>query len=303
MGSPQLGIFAIGTSAHAYLELNALAGVSTADLVRAVADLEEPHTTLGGVNIVVGFRPEIWAEAAPERSVPGLQSFTQPVSGPDGFTMPATQRDLWVWVAGASRDTIWDIAAGVGASLADVAAPVQVDEGWDYHHGRDLIGFIDGTENPSLLEAPGVVLVPEGQPGEDGSVVLIQRWVTDHASWRALSTPDQEAVVGRTKADSIELDEEVMPADSHVSRTVVEIDGEEQEIFRRNTPIGGLGESGTIFIGFSKSQQLLHTMLERMAGADGGPRDALTRYTAPTTGSYYFCPSSEDLASFRTAEE
>jgi putative iron-dependent peroxidase len=293
MASPQTGIFAIGTSAHGYLELDALPGVTTAELLRAVAELEEPHTTLGAVNLVIGIRPSLW----PADRRPELTDFTAPVVGADGFTMPATQHDVWVWIAGAARDTVFDQVRCVVEALGSVASVATSDEGWDYHHGRDLIGFIDGTENPSLLEAPEVVLVPTARAGAGGAVVLIQRWLHDHESWRALAVAAQERVIGRTKPDSIELDH--LPDDSHVARTVVEQDGREREIFRRNTPIGSLGESGTIFIGFSNDQALLHTMLERMAGADGGPRDALTRYTTPQSGSYYFCPSAEDLQSLR----
>ena len=302
MGNPQTGIFAIGTSAHAYLEFSRLPGVDALSAVTAIATLEEPHTTVGGVNIVVGVAAGLWAQVAPEATPVGFRDFTDPLVGPDGYTMPATQRCFWIWLAGSSRDSVFDVAHGVIDALRTFATVTQYDEGWDYHHGRDLIGFIDGTENPSLLEAPGVALIERGLPGANGSIVLVQRWVHDRTAWNALSDTAQERVVGRTKAESVELDEESMPEDSHVARTVVEVDGVEQEIFRRNTPIGDLGASGTIFIGFCKSQDLLHTMLERMIGADGGPRDALTRYTTATSGAYYFCPSAEDLGRFRTAE-
>lgn len=91
-----------------------------------------------------------------------------------------------------------------------------------------------------------------------------------------------------------------MPADSHVSRTTLEVDGVELDIFRRNVPYGNVSDHGTLFIGFAAEQRRLHGMLLQMAGADGGPRDALTRYTTALTGAYYFCPSVNALAKFVT---
>ena len=161
-----------------------------------------------------------------------------------------------------------------------------------------ITGFIDGTQNPSLAEAPEVVLIPEGSPGAGGSVVLVQQWTHDIAEFEALSIEAQEKVIGRTKATSIELDEEVRGAQSHVSRTTIEENGVERHIFRRNTPFGTATEHGTMFIGFSCEQHRLARMLDRMAGAEDGIRDALTRYTTVVSGAYYFVPSVEALRKF-----
>src|SRR3989440_2937350 len=133
-----------------------------------------------------------------------------------------------------------------------------------------LTGFIDGTENPPLSEAPEVALIPDGSPGAGGSVVLVQKWMHDAAAFDALPIEEQEKVIGRTKATSTELDEEVRGPQSHVSRTVIEVNGVEQHIFRRNTPFGTATEHGTMFIGFSCDQHRLARMLARMAGAEGG---------------------------------
>jgi len=108
--------------------------------------------------------------------------------------------------------------------------------------------------------------------------------------------------MGRTKADSTEFAEDVMPADSHVSRTTVDEDGEERKIFRRNTAYGNVTTHGTVFVGFSADQQRLDRMLRRMAGAEDGLRDALTRYTTPLTGAYYFVPSLQALQRFANVE-
>lgn len=219
--------------------------------------------------------------------------------GVDGFAMPATQQDAWVWVAGAAPDLVFDVATDVVSALAPVATPASEVTGWSYRHSRDLTGFEDGTENPSLAKAPGVALVPDGAPGQGSSVVLVQQWVHHAERWNALAVAEQELVMGRTKADSVELDDDVLPEDSHVSRTVIEDeDGQELEIFRRNVPYGSVGEHGTMFVGLSADPRPMHRMLERMAGVEDGIRDALTRYSTPLTGAYYVVPALEALAAF-----
>ena len=175
--------------------------------------------------------------------------------------------------------------------------------GWSYRHSRDLTGFEDGTENPTLYEAPEIALVVDGTPGAGGSVLLFQQWRHDAAAWSALPEPAQEQVIGRTKPDSIELTGAAMPPDSHVSRTKVQQDEEELKIFRRNVPYGTVSDHGTLFIGFSADQRRMQRMLEQMAGSDGGPRDALTRYSTPLTGAYYFVPSVQALRRFTIPDE
>ena len=131
----------------------------------------------------------------------------------------------------------------------------------------------------------------------------MQQWTHDAAAFEALPLEKQEKVIGRTKQTSTELDEEVRGAESHVSRTTIEEQGVEQHIFRRNTPFGTATSHGTMFIGFSSDQQRLIRMLARMAGAEDGIRDALTRYTTAVSGAYYFVPSIEALRRFASASD
>ena len=168
MAHPQIGIFALGTLAHAYLEFDRLDGSDGAGFVAAVAGLDEPRTTMGGVNLVAGFRPELWRALAPERSPAGLVGFGAPVVGPDGYTMPATQHDLVLWVAGGAYDIVFDAAITMIADLAAVAVLASEVEGWSYHRDLDLTGFIDGTENPSVAEAPRIDAGPRRSPGRRG---------------------------------------------------------------------------------------------------------------------------------------
>jgi porphyrinogen peroxidase len=290
IGSPQSGIFALGTAAHAYLEFDAVDGEGVSAVVRAIASLREPRTTMGGVNLVAGFRPEAWREVLADDTPAELAGFNEEVVGVDGFVMPATQHDAVLWLSGSAYDVIFDVARAAIAELAAVASLAEETSSWPYRHDLDLTGFIDGTENPTLIDAPELVLVPEGRAGAGGTVLLLQKWAHDAAAWESLPVPAQEAVIGRTKADSVEFEHK--PADSHVASTDQDRFG---KIFRRNMPYGTVSDHGTMFVGFSAAQRPLAAMLESMAGLADGSRDALTRYTRPLTGAYYFVPSVESL--------
>jgi porphyrinogen peroxidase len=290
VATPQSGIFALGTASHAYLELDAVAGRSPVDLVAVVASLREPRTTMGGVNLVAGFRPEVWRDALPAEAPPGLEGFDEALVGVDGFAMPATQHDAVLWLSGSAYDVVFDVARAAIRALAEVASVAEETSSWPYRHDLDLTGFIDGTENPTLIEASDYVLIADGAPGAGGTILLLQKWAHDAAAWESLSVSEQEGVMGRTKADSVELDDK--PADSHVASTDQDRFG---KIFRRNMPYGTVTEHGTMFVGFCSEQRPLAEMLESMAGRDDGTRDALTRYTRPLTGAYYFVPSTESL--------
>jgi putative iron-dependent peroxidase len=293
----QSGIFALGTASHVYLEFDLRPGVAPLDLVQTLASIREPRTTVSGVNLVSGFRPELWHSVAPEDIPSDVSGFNAPITGPDGFTMPATQHDAILWLSGSEYDVLFDEARLAIQALARVASLADELSGWPYQRFRDLTGFIDGTENPSLLEAPDVVLVPPGTPGAGGSILLLQRWPHDVAAWEALGVARQEAAMGRTKADSVELDPR--PVDSHVAKTDQDTFG---NVFRRNMPYGTVSDHGTIFVGFCASQRPLQAMLESMAGVRDGVRDALTHYTHPVSGAYYFVPANQVIGKYAPAD-
>ena len=293
----------MGTPEHCYLELDVHPDADPVALVRAVAGLTGPMSTTAGVNVVAAFRPELWERAAPGQGPPDAASFDEPIVGPGGFAMPATQADAWVWVAGGDRTTVFDNTRAVIEALSEHATVVREVTGWVYRYDRDLTGFIDGTENPSLLTAADVAAVPAGEPGAGASVVLYQLWRHDSATWESLGMVGQEMNMGRTKPDSVELPEDVMLPSAHVARTTVEVDGEEKQIFRRNVAYGGVTDHGTAFVGFARDRWRLHEMLRRMAGVADGVRDGLTHYLTPLTGAYYTCPSIDALARFAPPEE
>ncbi|APT84279.1 Dyp-type peroxidase [Corynebacterium aquilae] len=299
--SYQSGITGLGTTDHGYYELT-LTG-APAESVSALIDACNLPST-AGASVVLGFRPTLWAEVAAPQDVPeGVHDFSEPIRGEGGYSMPATQRDAWLWIASSSRSQVFDVAEHILGKVTDHFSLAQETVGWVYEKNRDLTGFEDGTENPGVFEAPSVVAIPEGQPGAGASVLLFQHWLHQATEWNSLSVEEQERIIGRTKPDSVELDEDAMPDSSHVSRSVVEVDGEELDVFRRNVSYGGVKDHGTVFVGFSFDQWRLEEMLRRMAGADGGPRDMLTRFTTATSGSWYVIPSVRALLSLLTDDE
>ena len=292
MPTPQPGIFALGTRSHYYLEFDLVAGATAQALVAAAAGLREPRQTTGGANVVVCFSAATWAGAGGD-TPEGFAAF-EPVVGDDGFTMPATQHDAWVWASGTGYDVVFDTARAVVAALEPVAALATEVGGFSYRASLDLTGFQDGTANPPVDEGSLVATVPDGRPGAGGSVVLVQRWVHDLGAFHRLPVAEQEAVIGRTKEHSEELTEQ--PERSHLSRVVIEDErGEELEIFRRSTSFGTMAEHGLVFVGFAADQGRLATMLARMAGAGGAGRDRLTEFSTPVGGGYYFAPSVQAL--------
>jgi putative iron-dependent peroxidase len=293
MTSPQSGIFALGTASHAYLEFDAVSDRAPADVVAAIAALREPRTTMGGLNLVAGFRPSLWADVVPGDAPREAHDFDHDIVGVDGYVMPATQHAAVLWLSGSAYEVVFEVARKAIAELRDVATVVEETSSWPYMHDRDLTGFIDGTENPTLIDAPEFALIPESEPGGAGTILLLQKWEHDAMLWESLSVAEQEQVMGRLKSDSTELEDK--PGDSHVASTDQDTFG---KIFRRNMPYGTVMNHGTMFVGFSADQRRFSDMLESMAGLSGGTRDALTRYTRPLTGAYYFVPSSDSLRRF-----
>ncbi|MFY9578222.1 MAG: Dyp-type peroxidase [Gaiellaceae bacterium] len=290
MSTSQSGIFALGTASHAYLEFDARQGGTARELVAAVASLREPRTTMGGINLVAGFRPELWRALFPDDIPPDVEGFNRDLMGPEGYTMPATQHDAVLWLSGSAYDVVFDMAREAISALGAVASVAEESSSWPYRHDRDLTGFIDGSENPDLIDAPGFAVIPEGSPGAGGTILLLQKWSHDATAWESLPVARQEQVIGRTKDESVELEDK--PPDSHVARTDQDRFG---KIFRRNMPYGTVTDHGTMFVGFSAEQQRLSAMLESMAGLTDGVRDALTQYTRPLTGAYYLVPSTESI--------
>jgi putative iron-dependent peroxidase len=289
VATPQPGIFAQGTRSHRHLELDLRPGAEPADVLAALQHLRQPSTAAGGANIVIGFAPALWQQVAPSHA-PATTAEFPTIAG-----VPITQHDVWVWCHGAGDDILLDVTRGVAALLAPVATIAFEVVGFVYRDSRDLTGFIDGTENPAVEEAYAVATLPHGTLGSGGAFAITQRWVHDLDSFNALPVEEQEGIVGRTKPDSVELSEDLQPADSHVSRTVIEVDGEELQIYRRSVPYGTVGEHGLHFVAFSADPERFTTMLRSMYGADDGIHDRITEFSTPVSGAIWFVPALEAL--------
>jgi putative iron-dependent peroxidase len=293
---PQFGIFAQGTNAHHFMEFDLRPGVSPTQAVASFRRLRTPEVSAGGVNLVVAFRADAWAEVAPVGAAPPPSPGFREIEGADGRHAPATPHDAWLWVSGSTQDVTWDHARAAAGVVDDVALLAAEQPGFTYHQGRDETGFVDGTANPPVRQAADVALVPAGELGEGGSHVLAMRWVHDLDAFHRLPVKEQERVIGRTKTGSVELSDAEKPPDAHIARVEVEVNGEELEIFRRSVPYGTVREYGLYFVAFSADPGRFDVMLARMFGTSGdGVHDRLTDFSHPVSGATYFAPSLSAL--------
>lgn len=286
MPTPQPGIFAVGTRTHHHLEFDCQG--EPAAVMAAVRRIREAATTIVGVNVVVGFGPRQWESIASTKPH-DLIAF-ETIEGADGYMIPATQHDLWLWLHSSGPDAVFNVARIAAVELSDLATVAHEQPTFTYQASQDLTGFEDGTENPPLDEANDIATIA----GDGGSIVLLQKWVHDLDGFEALELADRETVIGRTLQGSIELDPS--PPNSHVGRVVIDgADGGELEVFRRSTAFGGVQEHGLMFLAFSADRARLQRMLERMAGADDGVRDRLTEFSTPVRSAWYYAPPLESL--------
>jgi putative iron-dependent peroxidase len=249
----------------------------------------------GGVNLVLAFGADFWRAVAPALAPTDLGPF-EPVIGKGGHHAPATQHDAWLWISGAEPDVTWQSARAAALAVGDAARLVAERQAFTYRGGRDITGFVDGTANPQVRRAADVALVPPRHPGEGGSHVLTMRWVHDLVAFDRLSIDEQQRVIGRTKAQSVELAATAKPRDAHISRVETAVAEHEVEIFRRSVPYGTAEEYGLYFVAFSAERSRYDLLLSRMFGnAPDRVRDRLTDFSRPVSGAYYFAPSLNAL--------
>jgi putative iron-dependent peroxidase len=252
----------------------------------------------GGLGCVVGIGSALWDRLAGGPRPAGLHPFAE-IAGAR-HTAVSTAGDLLLHIRARRSDLCFELAQRLVERLRAVAAVVDEVHGFKSFDERDLLGFVDGTENPVGPAAPAAALIgDEDSSFAGGSYVLVQRYVHDLASWDALTVADQERIVGRTKLNNIELADDVKPANSHVAlTTVVDEDGKQRQILRYNMPFGrvGAGEFGTYFIGYARSPEVLEQMLTNMfVGNPPGNYDRILDFSTATTGSLFFVPSVELL--------
>lgn len=244
----------------------------------------------------VAFGPELWSKLYPHSPA----GFKQLNSIDSSFKMPVEPADVLIHIASARTDICFALSQSFFDGIQDQVEVLDERVCFRYLDGRDLTGFIDGTENPQFPDDRGETALLGEDSGifADGSFVFAQRYAHDLEKWKRLKVDAQEHVIGRTKLESIELDDDIKPENSHIARAVIEDDeGEELEILRHSLPYGdGQGDQGLFFIAYTKDLTRIDRMLERMFGSSGdGIHDRLLHFVTAMDGAYYFAPSEELL--------
>lgn len=291
MPTPQPAIFRENTPHHYFLEFHLRPGWYQGALKRSLAAALDARPA--ETSVLLAFGRDAWERLAPD-AVPDHFIAFHAVLGKQDRTAPGTQGDLLFWLHGERHDLNLQCALAIGRALTGIATLELELHGFRHLDSRDLTGFIDGSANPQGEEARAAALIPTGKTGAAGSFVLTQQWVHDLERFGGLAQTEQEAVVGRTRADSIEL--ENAPPTAHVKRVEIDIDGEELKIYRRSVPWGGLRQHGLYFLAFSREIMVFAMQLDRMFGrSEDGLLDRLTEFSTPISGSYWYAPALETL--------
>ncbi len=263
-----------------------------APLLRAVG-FRAPDARL---SCVMGIGSEAWDRLFGQPRPAELHKFREIRAG--GRHAVATPGDLFFHIRAQHFDLCFELATQIMARLVDAVAPVDEVHGFRYFDARDLLGFVDGTENPTGQAALDATLIgAEDAAFAGGSYVIVQKYLHDLEGWNALPTEEQERIIGRTKLSDIELDDANKPSSAHNVLTTIVEEGKEIKIFRDNMPFGRAGgEFGTYFIGYSRSPGTIEQMLENMfIGKPPGNYDRLLDFSCAVTGSLFFVPSATFL--------
>lgn len=264
-------------------------------LVRAVAfrDLE------GYLSCVMSFGSGAWDRLFGGPRPAELHPFREIQAG--GRHAVSTPGDILFHIRAARMDLCFELATQFMVRLNAAVTAVDEVHGFQYFDDRDLIGFVDGTENPTdQLALDSAIIGEEDEPFAGGSYVIVQKYLHDMPAWNALSTEAQERIIGRTKLSDIELADGVKPSSAHNALTIIEENGKEVKILRDNMPFGDAarGEFGTYFIGYARSPRPIEQMLQNMfVGRPPGNYDRLLDFSRAVTGNLFFVPSLDLLES------
>jgi porphyrinogen peroxidase len=264
-------------------------------LIRAVEfrDLE------AGLSCVIGIGSDAWDRLFGKPRPAELHPFREIRAGPRHAV--STPGDLMFHIRAKRMDLCFEMAVQIMARLAGAVTAIDEVHGFRYFDDRDLLGFVDGTENPRGEAVIDAALIGEEDPAfAGGSYVIVQKYLHDLPGWNALSTEAQERIIGRTKLADIELDDSVKPTSAHSALNTITENGKELKILRDNMPFGSVGtaEFGTYFIGYCRTPRVTEQMIENMfVGRPPGNYDRLLDFSRAVTGTLFFCPSQTFLES------
>jgi putative iron-dependent peroxidase len=264
-------------------------------LIRAV----EFRDIDAGLTCIAGFGSDAWDRLFGKPRPAELHPFREFRAG--NRHAVATPGDILFHIRAGRLDICFELAMQIMERIGDAVSVADEVQGFRYFEDRDIIGFVDGTENPRGSAALEAALVgDEDAAFAGGSYVAVQKYLHDMKAWNALSTETQERIIGRKKLSDIELDDSVKPTSAHSALTVIEENGKEVKILRDNMPFGqpGRGEFGTYFIGYCRTPRITELMLENMfVGRPPGNYDRLLDFSRPVTGGLFFAPSATFLES------
>lgn len=247
---------------------------------------------------VVGVGADLWDRMFAERPR-RLHTFDE-VAG-SVHTAPSTPGDLVLHLRATEMDLCFELARVMTNALGSAATVIDEVQGFTYFDNRDLLGFVDGTENPEGEDATDAVHDSEDPDFPGGSYLIVQKYTHEMDAWTAISTEEQERVIGRTKFDDIELDDETKPTNSHVAlNDISDEDGNDLDIYRTNMPFGRIGEKefGTYFAGYAADPSITEQMLDNMfLGDPVGNYDRILDFSTAITGTLFYIPSAALLDS------
>ncbi|AKU18897.1 Dyp-type peroxidase [Luteipulveratus mongoliensis] len=296
--------------AAVFLVLTVNAG-SESDVLEVLADapgltrsvsFRAPHD---GLSAVVGIGAHLWDRLYDLPRPVGLHPFEEIVGAKHRAV--STPGDLLIHLRARRADLCFELARHLVARLADHATVVDEVHGFTYFDERDLLGFVDGTENPEGADAEAAVYIGDEDPAYvGGSYVLVQKYLHDLDAWNALPVEEQERAIGRSKLDDIEMADDIKPANSHVAlNTIEDADGNDRQIVRDNMPFGAVGaqEFGTYFIGYAADPDVIEEMLRNMfIGKPPGTYDRILDFSTAKTGALFFVPTADFLEDPAPAE-
>ncbi|MDC5703568.1 Dyp-type peroxidase [Vibrio europaeus] len=246
------------------------------------------------LTLSIAFTKAFWSKL--DMAVPA-ELIDFPQLGEGDVVAPSSDVDVLIHCHSNRHDLHFYLLRKFFAQVSEDVAVIDETYGYRYLDSRDMTDFVDGTENPKDAQREEVAIIPQGEFA-GGSYVMVQRFIHNLPSWNRLNVSAQEKVIGRTKPDSIELDD--VPAASHVGRVDIKEEGKGLKIVRHSLPYGSVsGEHGLLFIAYCNTLHNFKAMLESMYGATDGKTDQLLRFTKAVTGAYFFAPSSEMLSGLK----